>query len=140
MLLKCLANYVYTFRSLQGLPILSSALHVDLVRLQFVPSKWRCHQWKDPSGISLQSQEHGSRGGLGKRVLEWENKKQNKPTNPKSLQSWHLKSELSLKKGSEKGLGLFTTRLTMVCYRRWGFLNTLFFLSFSIGYLFGRMR
>lgn len=59
---------------------------------------------KGPTGISPGSQEQGSRDDLGKRVLEWENKTKQ---NPKSLHSWHLKSELSLEKGSEGRIGVF---------------------------------
>lgn len=78
MLLKCLANYVLLCK---GCPSSALLLTVDLVQPQFVPRRWRCHQWKDPSGIPPRSQEQGSRDDLGKRVLERENKnKTNKQT------------------------------------------------------------
>lgn len=105
MLLKWLANYVYTFLSLQGLPKLSFPLDCGLGAIAVCTMQVAVSAVeKGPSGISPWSQEHGSRDDLGKRVLEWENKNKQ---NPKSLSSWHLKSELSPEKGSEGRIGVF---------------------------------
>lgn len=71
----------------------------DLVELQFVPCRWRCHQWKRVLQASLHGAKSKAAGMTWEREY-WNGKTKTNKQNPKSLHSWHLKSELSLEKGS----------------------------------------
>lgn len=64
---------------------------------------------KGPSGSSPQSQEHGSRDDLGKRVLEWENKNKQTKSQISAFLAFKVRA-FSGERELKEGLGIFTTR------------------------------
>lgn len=87
---------------------LAFLLIVDLVPLQFVPRRWRCHQWKRVLQASLHGAKSTAAGMTWERVLEWENKNKQTKSQISAFLAFKVRA-FSGERELKEGLGIFTT-------------------------------